>query len=31
MAGEFNPSDYATLLDATEVTRATADAAGEAG
>jgi tagatose 6-phosphate kinase len=31
VAGEFNPSDYATLLDATVVTRTMADAAGEAG
>jgi tagatose 6-phosphate kinase len=31
VAGEFNPSDYATLLDATAVTRTMAAAAGEAG
>jgi tagatose 6-phosphate kinase len=31
VAGEFNPSDYATLLDATVVTRTMATAAGEAG
>ena len=31
VAGEFNPSDYAALLDATVVTRTMADAAGEAG
>jgi tagatose 6-phosphate kinase len=31
VAGEFNPADYATLLDATVVTRTTADAHGEAG
>ena len=30
-AGEFDPADYATLLEATVVTRATADAAGKAG
>lgn len=31
VAGEFNPPDYAALLDATVATRTTAVAAGEAG
>jgi tagatose 6-phosphate kinase len=31
VAGEFNPAEYASLLDATVVTHAAASAAGEAG